>query len=833
MLSSQALSRNPFRFTLLITSVFGLGAVGCDGCGLAPIPGGFPSEERIPNAAQIRLTSHGLQFVESNLGAILDTLLPGGLRFNVDAISTSVDTGFLGDTDIDICRDNDCAIQAEVSAANVTAVEPDAVRASIDLVVDARTRTGERRALPVRVDPPILGSTRCSVDLDTRRGARDHVTVEIEVGLAEEAREPRAGLTAVDVRAIGISPTAGVEDADVTDPDCSGISGFIVELISGLVKDDLVDGFLSSLESTLREAIESELCTRPTSAGCPQGTFPLGGDDDAVCVFEGTEECAPILLGADGQGDFGALLFSALSPYAHGPGQFLLASGGPAESVAQGLSLFASGGFRSTDRTFNISPGHDPCVPTVEPPPIPVVPRGDVFRSNEIPGSNRAAHIGVGLSESFLNYAAYGLYDSGALCLAVGTPLSQQLSSGLLSALIPGLEDLTFPRVSAPLSLALRPQSPPRIAVGDTLAGQPLLSLELPRLSIDLYVWSSERYVRFLTFTADVAIDADLRIEEGAIVPVIDNVRVSDAVITNDELVDAPADLAATMETLISVFAGTSIGSIDPVRLPSIMGFDLGIGPDGVLGFTDQGERFVGLFADLSLPSVPLMSEMVTEAALAELDIDPEGLTVEGWSTSNAPKATFDVSDSGPPGPREASYRIDGLPWSPWGPSDGTVVVQSDVFRFQGRHIVEIRSRAPGVRGEVARVDVIVDALAPTVAVESVAEGFRVRARDVVTPTSRLEARFRSDPAEDWSSWSRQAAHGKLHLPPDVIAVQVRDEAGNVGTARPRAVLEDRKRGCEAGGGLNSGDGWLALALLLWAANWHRRDASRAGGGAR
>src|SRR5262245_12920243 len=48
---------------------------GCQGCNLQPIPGGFPAEARIENAAELRLARPGLDFIQSELGAIITGII--------------------------------------------------------------------------------------------------------------------------------------------------------------------------------------------------------------------------------------------------------------------------------------------------------------------------------------------------------------------------------------------------------------------------------------------------------------------------------------------------------------------------------------------------------------------------------------------------------------------------------------------------------------------------------------------------------------------------------------------------------------------------------------
>ena len=44
------------------------GGGGCGGCSMQPIPGGFPSAKRNPNAAQLRVSQTGLAAIEADPG---------------------------------------------------------------------------------------------------------------------------------------------------------------------------------------------------------------------------------------------------------------------------------------------------------------------------------------------------------------------------------------------------------------------------------------------------------------------------------------------------------------------------------------------------------------------------------------------------------------------------------------------------------------------------------------------------------------------------------------------------------------------------------------------
>ena len=78
-------------FFLLVASCSGGGcSSGCGGCGgTTPLPGGFPKDKTIDNAASVRVSRPGLTFVEQNLPAIVTKVAnaPGGvLGFDIPNI---------------------------------------------------------------------------------------------------------------------------------------------------------------------------------------------------------------------------------------------------------------------------------------------------------------------------------------------------------------------------------------------------------------------------------------------------------------------------------------------------------------------------------------------------------------------------------------------------------------------------------------------------------------------------------------------------------------------------------------------------------------------------
>ncbi|MCS6798905.1 MAG: hypothetical protein NZ898_10295 [Myxococcota bacterium] len=810
---------------------------GCEECGVAPIPGGYPIADRIANSAQARLTRSGIQFIESNFGSIVTTFVPGGLDFPVPRSETGS-----GLTRATICSDDNCSAHIEIHSVDLTPTPPNALRLHLRVVVDSRDRSGppgRRRAWPVRTS-----LATCNIDLDTRRGSRPFVGLAANVRFVAETQPARAGYTKLVVEDANLVMGESIEDADIN------ISGCWVDWLLNLFRGTIIDQLEGQVSGMLRDELGEQLCTRRGEHGCPTGTFAVPDEDpDSVCRYgrDASSECVPILLGTDGQGDLGAAFLGGLSPGVHAPGQFVLAAGGDGEAVMDGMSLFMFGGFRSTDRTFRTSPAHHPCVPRIERPPLPTIPRAAAFRGNTIPGTSTEVHVGIGLSEQYLNHVGYGAFDAGLLCLGVGTRLSQQISTGLFSLLIPSLRALTFPQSAAPLSIALRPQRPPTFEIGPgtgTTAETALLVVRLDDLEVDFYVWSTERYVRFMTYRADLTIPVNLTVEDGALVPSIGEIVASESSVTNaDMLQEDPAMLAEVIETVIGMFAGMVGGSIDPVELPELMGFELRVPEGGVRGVMSDGDEFLGIFANLALAMGPrpLTASVDTTARLDAVHVDPASLSLERFGRGRRPWVEVFARADGPAGADyEYAWRLDGTTWSPWQRSP-YLRIEHPGLLLQARHVVEVRARVRDVDGtqdrSPARLEVLVDALAPEVRLEVEPGGVRVHAADVISDARALAWRWRI-PGGAWSGWT-EGADGALIAVGDglrEVEVEVRDEAGNTGSARAALIRGLPDPSAEGGCGscaAETGQQTFATIGLLLGLGWlvRRRGSARGRGG--
>ncbi len=825
---------------LFLFACGGGGCSSCDGCGVEPIAGGFPIEQRVANSAQIRLTESGLQFMEENASSLVSSFLPDGLNFDVPPTMTTVDLPGAclfsgGDGDIEVCTDGTCVLAGELTSLDLEPVGPNRLRATIRVQLESRSCTSrapdgtctasESGRLSIRVSGGGACSGRVSAQLDTRRGGRQDIGIVADLAFSEESRAARRGYTFIDVQSVGLEEGRDIEDDDIDLDGESGVLGFLTDLLGGLIKGLIVDAVQDQIGGMLQGAVDDQLCTRTGEYGCPNGTVSDdAGDPESICRFSAGGECVPQLLGQDGQGDLGQAFLGSISPGTHAPGQFLMASGGQAESVNNGLSLFMYGGFIGTDLRFENTPAHNPCVPRVDPPALPNIPRVATFRANTVPGLSSAPHVGIGMSESFLNHAGYGLYDSGMLCIGAGTNLSQQLSTGLLSAFVMGIGDLAFPAASGPMAIALRPQAPPNFEIGGGSSEEdPLLNITMEGLEVDFYVFSAERYVRVMTYTADLSIPLNLTVRDGQIVPEVIDLAAENGVVTNSEglLTEDPALLSSLIDTALSAAADMALGDLGGFDLPAFAGLQLEVAEGGLRGIDESGEEFLGIFANLSpAPPGAYVISPETELVVGDASFDPSTLQLETLGEAGLPSVPlfFDVEERADDVEYEYSVRLNGGLWSDWTQAP-EITFSHRAMLLQARHQVEARARVVGLPESVdhtpASGEFIIDILAPRVQLTTLTTGVQVDIDDIVS--DEIEVRFRTEEGS-WSQWER--FEGELLIPEFAVEVEARDESGNVGSAtqgiirgRANPAIEGSGCACEIPG--QSSNRPLGALLLL------------------
>jgi hypothetical protein len=184
-------------------------------------------------------------------------------------------------------------------------------------------------------------------------------------------------------------------------------------------------------------------------------------------------------------------------------------------------------------------------------------------------------HVGIALAERYANYALNGVYNSGTLCLGISTETVPQLSSGTLALLANSLKDLGLQREAQQVALVVRPGKPPTATFGNgtDLNMDPSVRVLLPQASFDFYIWSTDRFIRFMTATFDLDVPINLAVTKDGLLPVLDKIGVTNGVVTNSELLrEDPVVFSSALQGLLGSLAGQFLGGIAPIDLSSALG---------------------------------------------------------------------------------------------------------------------------------------------------------------------------------------------------------------------------------------------------------------------
>ncbi len=819
---------------LLVAACGGNGcSSGCASCGTTPLPGGFPKNGTIANAASVRFTRPGLNFVQENLTTLAEKALGAGTKGGVAsfAIPPSAQS-FAKICDVSgTPTESQCNAEIDLghSRLRLNAITPNKLKVDGLLPVRIRdlpvsfTLGITFRSYVVAGDKNLApGGNLCAAPL---RGAASmpfkSFPLNVELPLIKETRAPRDGYTKVDVDNAIIDIGITKNDVEICDDTCGGACQFLTDLIKDFAFTTLIDG----VKGQIKTALASAFCTAPTPTVTP--ACPIGSDPDdpdltkaKKCLFSGTKECVPSLLGLDGRMDLSKALAS-VSPSTQGGLDFVLAAAGdmnpapsntaalpawsprsppvPAEdNNVNGISLPFFGGALPNPQSACVTPA------TNAPPtgiPVPKELLGDVV--TPWPAGMPGPHLGLALAGRYLEHAFVGAYNSGLLCTGISTDQVGQLQSGYLSLLAPSINFLTFEQNAAAAAITTRPGAPPKLKIGGgtNVTTDPLLTVSLDKLAVDFYLFRMDRYARIFTFTADVKVPLNLQTgkdpktnPKGGILPVIGDLVLTNATVTNsDQMFEDPAALAAGVSSLLSGIVGDFLGGgIAPIDLTSALA-SVGLGVDipsgGIRKLTSGSDDFVGLFANLSKAASDAKAarqESDTRASLVEKSVDPSVMSLETAVRARFPKLRVHVEGIASR-PTEHSWWVDSGTHSAWTTSH-EVVVDRDTMLLQGKHVLHVSSR---IIGEMASEDetpveipFTIDTLAPLVFAKREGSRVEIRAHDYVSTNlvARRRITLEGAAAGGWSEWTPFDRTETIEAPESAnVEVEVRDEEENVG----------------------------------------------------
>lgn len=871
---------------------------GCSCAGVTPLAEGFNPARRIENSASLRLTDSGVTFLEANLSS-LATVLVGGMGMNgIVNFEVPTSMGSLGPVDYTACTNgpNPNSMPPECIA------EIDLGNAQLDIAPTAPHNILVTGPLPLRLQSlpmhityfcigPICVEDDIEIKLNGMGSCSDNsfanidLNVDVDISIDSDTNHSRYGYSKIDVN-IGVDSNQLQSAIAVCGGFSASILSFLLQIAGGLITDPLIN--------TLNSQVEDQLCQKANPAlspTCPNGTTDVNG----VCRYGTTDSdpCASIILGMDGNIDLGGLLAS-FSPGTKGAFDFLFAAGGHSmrtdgsgfhygdlNPIGSGVTLGMYGGAEPTDPSG--------CVPPVDVRLPTAIPIPDELLANTIagwPAMMEGPHFGFALSERFTNYLLAQAYNSGALCLGItgdalgdSVPLGTSIVGVGLGA--SSMVELGRMKEPAAIAIAVRPQQPPTITFGNgtDINTDPLIRILLPQASFDFYAWSLDRYIRVMTATMDLDVPLNLESTPEGLLPVLEEVGVSNAVVTNSKLLrEDPATIAAALQGLLGSLVGSALGSaLPPININDqlvSLGITLDIPPTvagqgspGLRLLTKDSDDFLGIFATLGV--APAMAAMATgpdggqhdqwggrtevtdtEAELIGLEVDPAGLEIATYQQDNGPRASLYLSSLLDDGTRaiEWQYKLDKGAWHPF-TTRRHLTIEDDWLRTQGRHTVYVRSRVAGdvysLDPTPAEVTVRVDIEPPRVLVRQQSDGsVVVEAWDAVSRDKDTDVRVRFGHGEaasiawqSWSAWMSAAEIAPLWPEDaDFIEVEAADEEGLVGQAR-QAIIRGRSTGATSGCNCRLADAasqrratpaWMLALVLAGLAIWRRRRSVRA-----
>ena len=717
------------------------GGGGCSGTAMQPYD--FPPDQAQVNGFQARLTGPALEFVEQNFSPIFLAAMPEGMGFCMppsgqvnDVCGELLGTGYQMCTST-LCSSGaaGCQIPISVQSVNLDLVPPTGLDVRVEfspIDVDLAAKVWLSAAcgdcnvhLSTEGEPwPVVAHFEFKVDQVSQK-------TTLEMG------EPEIDLSSVVTTISGINGTQ--------DGTCNILNG----VVNGL-------GLMSLFEGPVRELLTSAfsdfVCRQCDGNGdCPNGATC----EQNVCTWTATSQCVPTPLGMEG-----LMNPRSLFPGSEGPvtDMALIAAAGHEVSMANdGLFLGGLMGFEASPSA---------CVPKRAAPAWTDMAALPELGTN-LRGNGQPYFLGMAVSESSINRALFGLFNSGATCLHVGGEvLGDKLSTGTFTLFFKSIGVLTGNKPS-PVSLRFRPENPPELTFGAGTYKAPdgsgkvqvddaLVHLEWQDVGIDFYALVDERQVRLFSAVLQLVLDLNLDIDgAGQILIVMGDLNKAITIGNVDDGEILAEDLTmveSLFKVAISQFLPTLIDVLaTPFDLPEFMGYRLALDSDSIKAKL-TGDRFLMAFTALE-PINNTNATLTLDTVLRSLRLNKEAaarVPARRFEEFFTPRVNLELAALGTkPGGAEFSYQLDRGVWSPFSPAKN-VEVTDERLALEGQHEVSVRARKQGQPRTLDPVPAsrtfYVDLTPATLSLVRAADGAAlIQISDAVTPLSAMDLKYRLD----------------------------------------------------------------------------------------
>jgi hypothetical protein len=678
------------RLSSILLVLFACQDTGCD-C-ITPLDEPIAKSSRLYDVAQVRITPHLFDFIDSRLPELISIFMENGLEFQIPPFEAHACTPVIGTPcfNMDICADN-CTLHMDIASANGSRIPPNS------LAVDSSVT--------------ISGIIGMSGSLETTNGDLELISCDYELNMPKDIqaqvnmfRDENDNLLYFRIPEIDFALSENDIIVDCWETSLmdwaeTALQWVIINTLNLNIKNQIND--VIGLQMIANQCLPCDYYT----LSCPDSSFCIND----YCMQGMTCKIKPI--GMVGAYDLGATISpSGLDLQA--VIEFFVAAGQESETTSTEGATIKDDGLEL--RAFAaIETDKNECVPEIDPLEEPSLIAPPPFEfGNQIPGTDTTFMAGLAISDAFLDLTFYKVYLTGLLCLSISTDQVAQINTKILAlAGLRSLDDLTNGQAGDVL-IELLPTHVPHVQIGagtwvpneydDPIIDDPLLTVVIPGLKTVLWAKIDGRMTKILTNSFDLMVRFSLDITSDNQLNLIideDSVVFENSTISDYELLGEDTEtLKNLLPTIVGILLPTLTGSLSNFEIPSSLqglAFEI-VDIRGEMPHSDDSfYDYMAIYLNMADAEVVNQEMLETKASLVDIQLaEYQDRLLSAPKGPIYPRVILAVATNSSQ-PAEYSYRVNGSLWHTFqkGPE---ISISHPAFLFGGRHTVEIRARTPG-----------------------------------------------------------------------------------------------------------------------------------------